>query len=108
MFQLFHFVLIFKLGCGVGDTYPKHFDHPQIPVVLENIHEQSKMVETKSFDLESYFDEYRRLSVEEQNTIGKQELNRRFQLLKVEEEKLNVYMLEFKELLRADNQLQRQ
>ena len=59
-------------------------------------------------DLESYFDEYRRLSSEEQNTIGKQELNHRFQLLKVEEEKLNVYMLEFKELLRADNQLQRQ
>jgi len=107
MFQLFYFSLIFKLACGIGDTYPKHFDHPQIPVSLEKIHKQSKIVEAKSFELESYFDEYRRLSKEEQNIIGKQELNRRFQLLKTEEEKLNVYMLDFKELLRADNQPQK-
>ena len=104
MLHLFYFLLLFKLGCSVGDTYPKEFDHPDIPILLEKIKEQSQIVEQKSFDLESYFDEYRRLSVEERNTTGKKELNQRFQILKEEEQKLNIHMSTFKELLRADNQ----
>ena len=74
MSLLFHSLFFFNLGCSVGDTYPKHFDNPKIPQMLKTIEEQSNIVAQKSLELESYFDEYRRLSVEEQENIGKAEL----------------------------------
>jgi hypothetical protein len=107
MLHLFYFLLLFKLGCSVGDTTPKHFDNPEIPIVLEKIQSQSIIVEKRSFDLESYFDEYRRLSEDKKLKTGKEELDKRFQALKIEEEKLSSHMSNFRALLHANSQPQK-
>ena len=104
MSLLFHSLFFFNLGCSVGDTYPKHFDNPKIPQILKTIEEQSNIVAQKSLELESYFDEYRRLSVEEQEKIGKAELQKRFDILRVEQQKLDVHMQDFRDLLKTNKE----
>ena len=104
MSLLFHSLFFFNIGCSVGDTYPKHFDNPQIPQMLKIIEEQSNVVAQKSLEMESYFDEYRRLSVEEQESIGKAELQQRFEILQIEQHKLDIHMNDFRDLLKIDKQ----